>query len=138
MGQEKNMQNDIARRSLKVLVIEDDTLTRLSLCRLLQNMDFCTVEACNGYMGLRQYQRERPDLVITDIFMPDKEGLATILEIRALDPDARIVAMSGGCAKKDVDPLQMAEDMGAILTLKKPFNRTDVGAVMAALQAPVA
>ncbi len=122
-------------KNLRILVIEDDTLTRLSLCSLLRKMDYETIEACNGHMGLRQFRRERPDVVITDILMPDRGGLATIAEIRAIDPNARIIAMSGGNAGNPVDVLQLAEDMGAVRTLKKPFYPADVGALMAGLKA---
>jgi DNA-binding response OmpR family regulator len=124
----------IPEKSLKVLVIEDDTLTRITLCRVLQKMNCQTVEACNGFMGLTQFRREKPDVVITDILMPDKEGFATIREIRAINPEARIVAMSGGGADKNKDYLQLAEDMGAMHTLKKPFGPAEVGALMQTLR----
>ena len=122
-------------KSLKVLVIDDDTLTRITLCRTLQKMNCQTIEACNGFMGLSQFRREKPDVVITDILMPDMEGFSTIKEIRAIDPGARIVAMSGGGTDKNGDFLQLAEDMGAMRTLKKPFGPAEVGALMQALRA---
>lgn len=123
-----------AQQSKKVLVIEDDTLTRISLCRVLRKMNYETVEACNGYMGIAQFKRERPDVVITDILMPDKEGIATILEIRALDPGACIVAMSGGVeGLYRQDPLLMAEEAGVARTLKKPFHPADIQALMRTL-----
>lgn len=105
---------------LKVLVIEDDTLTRITLCRMLQKMDCQTIEACNGMMGLVQFRREKPDVVFTDMMMPDKEGFATIREIREINPAARIVAMSSS------DCLQMASEVGAQKTLQKPYSPADV------------
>lgn len=127
--------SEAAKRSLKVLVIEDDTLTRITLCRTLQKMNCQTFEACNGFMGLAQFRREKPDVVITDILMPDMEGFSTIREIRAIDPAARIVAMSGGSADKKEDFLQLAEEMGAMRTLKKPFGPAEVDALMQAMRA---
>lgn len=129
------MTDAAAHKELKVLVIEDDTLTRITLCRVLQRMEFKTVEACNGYMGVAQYRREKPDVVITDIVMPDKEGFATILEIRAIDPSARIVAMSGAGWDTSSDFLQIAQEMGAMRTLRKPFCPEDVNALMNSLKA---
>jgi CheY-like chemotaxis protein len=126
--------SDTARapEQLKVLVIEDDTLTRAALCRLLQKMNCITIEACNGFMGLAEFRRVRPNVVFTDIFMPDKEGLATILEIRAIDPGAKIIAMSGGTPGSDV--LQIAEEVGAAQTLRKPFMPADVLQVIETLK----
>jgi DNA-binding response OmpR family regulator len=129
------MLNAAANKEMKILVIEDDTLTRITLCRVLQRMEFQTVEACNGFMGVAQFRRERPDIVITDIVMPDKEGLATIREIRAIDPGARIVAMSGAGWDASSDFLQIAQEIGAMRTLRKPFYPADVGALMNSLKA---
>jgi CheY-like chemotaxis protein len=125
-------QDTAAAKPLKILVIEDDTLTRMTLCRQLQKMGYLTVEACNGFMGLTQFKRERPDIVFTDIVMPDKEGIATIHELRAIDPKARIIAMSGGQGNL-IDCLQMAEDVGAVKTLKKPFTPSDIATLVNAL-----
>jgi CheY-like chemotaxis protein len=126
----------MANEDLKVLVIEDDTLTRITLCRVLQRLGFQTVEACNGFMGVAQFKREKPDMVITDIVMPDKAGLATILEIRSIDPEARIAAMSGAGFGAPGVCLQLAQEMGATHTLRKPFCPADIGALMNSLKSP--
>jgi CheY-like chemotaxis protein len=125
------------QKHLKVLVIEDDTLTRITLCRVLRKLEYITFEACNGFMGLVQFKREQPDVVITDIVMPDKEGLATILAIRALDPNARIIAMSSG-ADQNWDFLERAKEVGAARTLRKPFLPDDIRTLMQEMKGPTA
>jgi DNA-binding response OmpR family regulator len=65
-----------------------------------------------------------PDLVIVDILMPGKEGIATILELRETNPDARILAMTGGGNFAATDVLRIAELLGADNSLKKPFEPT--------------
>lgn len=112
--------------ALKVLVIEDDTLTRVTLCRIFKKMNYETVEACNGFMGLKMFRQEKPDIVITDILMPDKEGLETIMELRAADSLVPIIAMSGGGSMKNMSFLQMAAKVGATRTLAKPFTPNDI------------
>jgi len=119
---------------IKVLVIEDDTLTRLTLCRLLQKMEYKTFEACNGFMGLSVYSREKPDVVITDLLMPDKEGIETIAEIRAQDQGVKIVAMSGGGSAHNMGFLDLARRMGANCTISKPFRPEDISLLMETLK----
>ena len=68
------------------------------------------------------YREQRPDLVLTDIFMPGKEGLETILELGLLDPEVRIIAVSGGGNMGILNPLPMAAKLGALRTLSKPFS----------------
>ena len=68
------------------------------------------------------YREQHPDLVLTDIFMPGKEGLETILELGLLDPEVRIIAVSGGGNMGILNPLPMAAKLGALRTLSKPFS----------------
>ena len=111
---------------IKVLVIEDDTLTRITLCKIFTKLNYRTVEACNGMMGMKMFRQEKPDIVLTDLLMPDKEGLETISEIRALNPDVRIIAMSGGGSMHNLNFLDLARKMGADYTLPKPFQPMDI------------
>jgi DNA-binding response OmpR family regulator len=106
----------------KVLVIEDDTLTRMTICNILKKEHYKTSEACTGLMGVTQLRRERPDIVITDIMMPDKGGLETINEIRAIDPSIKIIAMSAGVPEDANSLLGLAEEIGAVNSLCKPFT----------------
>lgn len=110
----------------KILVIEDDALTRLTLCNIFGRMNYATIEASNGIAGMQMFRQEKPDIVVTDLLMPDKEGLETITEIRALDPYVKIIAMSGGGSTHNLDFLQLARKFGANYTLSKPFRPTDI------------
>jgi len=106
----------------KILVIDDDELTRSMICHALKKAGFEVLEAANGNDGVQKAKDDKPDLVVTDILMPDKEGIETILEIQALDRNIKIVAMSGGGATKNMTFLEMAKKAGAKYTLSKPFK----------------
>ena len=96
-------------------------------CRnILKKEGFLTVEAVNGNEGVTLYATESPDLVITDMLMPDKEGLETITEIRALNNDAKIIAMSSGGETKNMTFLGLARKLGANATLDKPLKPTQL------------
>lgn len=110
----------------KVLVIEDDTLTRVTLCRIFDKMGYATSEACNGMMGMKLFRQEKPQIIVTDLLMPDKEGLETISEIRAADGDVKIIAMSGGGSTQNFGFLELARKFGADFTLQKPFRPDDI------------
>jgi len=76
-----------------------------------------------GSKGLDAYRADTPDLVITDILMPNKEGIETIRDLKRCDPAPRIIAISGGDRSGDVQFLQMAEKLGADRILTKPFRK---------------
>ena len=115
-----------ANQGLKVLVIDDDPFIRIALCGILRKMNCRIVVADEGDKGVALFRTERPDVVITDLLMPYKEGFQTITEIRAIDPDVRIVAMSGGGATRNLDFLGRAKEVGATNTLAKPFTPGNV------------
>lgn len=117
----------------KVLVIDDDELIRMTLRVILQRENCIVVEAKNGNQGVAMFKRENPDIVITDILMPDKEGLTTISEIRACNTKVKIVAMSGGGNTKNLSFLQMAQKVGADQTINKPFKADDISILLASL-----
>jgi two-component system, chemotaxis family, chemotaxis protein CheY len=110
----------------KVLVIDDDPAFRRMIRMILTRLDHHVIEAADGNEGLTRFSAERPDIVISDIVMPDKEGIETILEIRALDPSARIIAMSGGGASLGTGYLAAALKLGANLVLTKPFRPAEL------------
>ena len=91
------------------------------------------LEAPDGKVGLALYKKDPTDLVISDIFMPHKEGLQTIKELRQDFPDAKIIAVSGGGKVKGFDYLDDAELFGANRTLAKPFTGKDVLAAVGEL-----
>ena len=106
----------------RILVIEDDDSVRKLIRRILEGAGYTVLEAPDGVQGVQTYREQRPDLVLTDIFMPGKEGLETILELGLLDPEVRIIAVSGGGNMGILNPLPMAAKLGALRTLSKPFS----------------
>ncbi len=77
----------------------------------------------NGAIGIEIYERDAPDLIITDIIMPEKEGVETIIALSRADPALPIIAISGGGRLDATDFLTMAKKLGARHTLTKPFRR---------------
>jgi DNA-binding response OmpR family regulator len=106
----------------KILVIDDDKLIRSMVSQTLIAQGHEVIEAGDGNEGIDIYCRSQPDLVITDIIMPEKEGLETIKEIRDRSPQARILAISGGGRLGTMDFLQIARKLGADRILHKPFD----------------
>lgn len=108
---------------MKVLVIDDDIQCNEMLCMTLKFAGHQTIAAFDGDVGIKLFVRERPDLVITDLYMPEKEGIETIIEIRKLDQKVRILAISGGSPNLDVDEMfPVAKLLGANVVLSKPFD----------------
>lgn len=106
----------------RVLVIDDDPLVRATLRAILDAAGFEVVLASDGLDGLAEFKRRRADLVITDIVMPDMEGIETIRQLRAHEPPVPILAISGGGRGVPLDYLRMAQQLGATASLSKPFE----------------
>lgn len=110
----------------RVLVIDDDAHMRRSLRRLLETAGHVVAEAGNGDQGLALFASEPIDLVVTDILMPDKEGIETIRELRqrAAVPILAISGASAGFGELDV--LGFAQRLGADDALAKPFRAREL------------
>lgn len=106
-----------------VLVIDDEEMVRATLRAYLEGAGHQVQEARHGGEALPLAQRRRPDLVVTDIIMPEKEGIETILELRRLDGKLPILAISGGGRTGNLDFLGIARKFGAVEVLSKPFTR---------------
>src|SRR4051812_31265715 len=104
----------------QILVIEDDDSIRQLISLVLTDAGHTIVEAVNGREGLVAAESMAPNLVITDLVMPEKEGIETIIELRRKYPDLRIIAMSGG--NRASNYLDLASKLGAMRTLAKPFK----------------
>jgi DNA-binding response OmpR family regulator len=105
----------------KVLVIDDDDLVRRAVARIVQTAGHETIEVGDGKAGMTALREHDPDLVITDVVMPEQEGIATIAAIREIS-GLPIIAISGFQRGGAFDPLLDAEMMGADITLSKPFT----------------
>ncbi len=113
----------------RILVIEDDTSQRQLFKTALEDAGYAVLEAPNGQIGLQLFYQQPCDLVITDIFMPEKDGLETILVLKAQFLNVKIIAISDrGFGDRYGKPLEVdtflkaAKDFGADCTLKKPFK----------------
>jgi len=109
-----------------ILLIEDDSQTRKLLMRMLDSAGYNVLEAVDGREGVEIFNQNPIDLVITDLVMPEQEGLETIRMLRSLVSDVKIIAISGGGRIGPENYLSMAERLGASQTLKKPIKREDL------------
>jgi CheY-like chemotaxis protein len=105
-----------------ILIIDDESEVRYAIRAVLEDIGHSVAEAGTGTEGLERFQEGKYDLVICDIIMPDKEGIETIVEIRQIVPDQKIVAISGGGRIKKEDYLAVAAAVGATHTISKPFD----------------
>jgi DNA-binding response OmpR family regulator len=110
----------------KVLVIDDDAMVRASIVHILEDGGYEVLAAADGIRGMAAFHSEHPDLVITDIVMPDQEGIQTINEIRSANPSAKIIAISGSGRFGQADFLKMARRLGAADTIAKPFDSDEL------------
>jgi two-component system, chemotaxis family, chemotaxis protein CheY len=110
----------------KILVIDDDPTVRKTIGRILDRKGHEVVMAGDGRYGLKLFASEQPDLVITDIIMPEREGLETIRAIQKIAPGAKIIAISGGGRVGNVDFLNMAAKLGAREIIAKPFDPSEL------------
>lgn len=107
----------------KILVIDDDLQFNAMICMILDEAGYEVRSAHNGIEGLQLFNDKRPDLVITDLYMPEKEGLETIMELRKKDSSIRILVVSGGSPHLNLSEMfNMAEMFGADAALPKPFS----------------
>jgi DNA-binding response OmpR family regulator len=105
-----------------ILLVDDDPLLRTTLAFALEQKGYAVTEAVDGEDALRRFRLAPTDLVITDLVMPNKEGIETIIELRREFPAVGIIAMSGGPAHNAPLYLTVAGRLGAMRTLQKPFN----------------
>jgi DNA-binding response OmpR family regulator len=105
-----------------VLVIEDDIVVRQACTMLLEDAGFDVVAASDGIDGLRKFHQIKPDIVLTDIIMPEKEGISLITDLRRSGKDVKIIAMSGGGRIGNMDFVTLATALGANGGLYKPFD----------------
>ncbi|TLS67974.1 response regulator [Mariprofundus erugo] len=114
----------------KVLLVDDDDLLRCILTEVMISQGYEVIEAADGRPVADMIIREEPDILITDLIMPEQEGLKTIQQARALRPQLPIIAISGGGRTVSTDFLQVALIMGVNATLTKPFDHNQLVALV--------
>lgn len=120
---------------MKILVIDDEPAVRYAVTRILQSNGYEVTTATDGMRGMSQFRVWRPDLVITDLIMPEQEGMQTIKQLRQADPTVKILAISGGGRLVHVDFLQVARRIGADEILAKPFDSRELLSIVRRLLA---
>ena len=115
----------------RILVIDDDNVFATLIKIFLLQRGHEVVTAMDGQEGVDQFKNKTFDAVVCDIVMPNREGIETIRELRNLNENIAIVAISGGLSRvkaTSVDILDIAEMMGADVSLKKPFPLSELAA----------
>ena len=124
------MPDDFNGRSMPVvLVIDDDQAVLDSIAYVLETQRYRVVTALDGRRGLDAFRKHEPVAVITDILMPEQDGLCAIREMRLLNPKTKIIAISGGGRVDKADYLTVAEKLGADIGIAK----ADLGSLFAVL-----
>ena len=108
----------------QILIIDDDPDVRGLLEQTLTTAGYKVTLAADGQEGLANYHKSPANLVITDLYMPNREGLETIKDLRRLFPDLPIIAMSGKPTAETM--LHVAEQLGAVQVLQKPFTAEEL------------
>lgn len=119
-----------------VLVIDDEPGVARMIKLMLDDVGYRVVLASGGRGAIENLIRESVDLVITDILMPEIEGIELIRHIKEAHPTVRVIAISGGGQSHNPDFLRFAQRLGADATLPKPFRREELLAVVAKILPP--
>jgi DNA-binding NtrC family response regulator len=106
----------------RIMIVDDDASIRQTLQKLLSREGYEVIQAADGSEAVRLWRQRGGDLVITDLHMPQKDGIETIVELLSHSPGIRIIAMSGGGQTKRLDLLGNVALLGTILTIEKPFT----------------
>ncbi len=111
------------KSGVSIIVVDDDDTVRRVLRRMLESAGYEVREASNGRRAVAEFHQRPADLLITDIFMPEQEGMETISALRRERPDLKIIAISGVAGDHY---LRMAKLLGARATLQKPLRLATV------------
>ena len=111
----------------RILVIDDDAQFRPMLRQMLERAGYEVVDAQDGNEGIKLFREAPTDLVITDIIMPEKEGVETVIELKRDFPDVKIIAISGGSRGIDAKScLSYVKNLGVSRVFAKPFEREEL------------
>ena len=106
----------------RIIVIDDEQQVRTTLREILEHEGYEVTEAADGAEGMKLFREEPADLVVTDMIMPNKEGMETIMDLRREFPEVKIIAISGGGRIGPESYLEVAEGFGAMRIFTKPFD----------------
>ena len=106
----------------RILLVEDEDRVRDSICAMLRARGFTVVPAADGRSALREVERVRPDVVLTDLFMPELDGIELIGVLQEIAPEIPIIAMSTRIKPVTVDYIEIAMKLGAVAGFYKPLD----------------
>jgi DNA-binding response OmpR family regulator len=109
-----------------ILIVEDDKDLREMLKTSLSKRKYTVLEASDGKEAIMHFKPAITDLVITDVIMPDEDGLKVIMKLKEIKPDIKIIAISGGGKAGPGNYLNVARALGADEVLPKPFSLNDL------------
>lgn len=115
---------------MRALVFDDDPALRAVLVEVLTNAGYEAEGAADGAAGMAMFRNKPADLVITDIVMPNQEGIETVRELRRISPGVKIIAISGGGRTGSLNFLRIAKEFGADAALAKPFRNPELIALV--------
>jgi len=118
---------------MKILIIDDDDLVREYLVEVLRRAGYEVDSAPDGKAGVEACRGSNTDLVVTDIIMPEKDGIETIMDLRRENPGLKVMAISGGGRSEPESYLASARLLGADFTMSKPFFNQDFLSAVATL-----
>jgi CheY-like chemotaxis protein len=114
----------------RILLVDDDEMSRQAVQRMLERAGHAVESTGNGREAIDRFAAGEVDLLITDLIMPEMDGLEIIQEVRRKDPGARILAISGGGRVQAEEYLSVARKFGAVEVLPKPFASQDLKAAV--------
>lgn len=117
----------------RILIVDDEQIVLEVLRKILELEGYEVITAANGDEGIELFSQKPFDLVITDMVMPEKDGLQTILDLRKEDPDLAVIAMSGGGTISKERYLAVAGYLDGIITITKPFSMESITEAVAKL-----
>jgi DNA-binding response OmpR family regulator len=110
----------------QILIVDDEELMRKALRVILESEGYSVVEAPHGRIAMKLFCEHPIDLVIVDLLMPEQDGLETILQVRRVWPEVKIIGISGGGRYGLMYLLQVAKTLGANRIFSKPFDRQEL------------
>jgi len=131
----KTLQREWIPVMAYILVIDDEPQIRSMLRQMFEREGLDVMDAPDGNVAMKLLRKQPADIIVTDLIMPDKEGLETIMEIRQEFPQSKIIAISGGGRNDPKDYLMLAKKLGAARTFAKPVERKAIVAAVKELLA---
>jgi YesN/AraC family two-component response regulator len=125
-GKDQPAAHDGKPHQTRILLIDDEEMVRKPLGEILKRAGYEVQTAADGKTGIELFRRQPCDLLITDLLMPEKDGLETIIALRQIQPELRIIVISGGNRVFGNELLRTAAHLGADQVLAKPFTRESI------------